>query len=93
MSSNNPESTAGVGIRALVIYVFNEDTGILESATELVNTKGGKRAFPKNVANAKKVLDGNDKLLQVHVYTSLFCYCIVRFINLQARAYNLSGFF
>jgi hypothetical protein len=81
MASNNPESTEGTNIRALVIYVFNENTGVLESASQLVNTQGKAKNFPNNVANAKKILDGNDTLLQV--YTSFLIAFLVLLIYKQ----------
>ena len=48
---------ASRNIRALVIYIFNEKTGIMETATQLVNTINAKN-FGKNVEKAKQILDG-----------------------------------
>ena len=56
-STSKWNSMASRNIRALVIYIFNEKTGILETATQLVNTKNAKN-FGKNVEKAKQILDG-----------------------------------
>ncbi|XP_061192631.1 cell surface hyaluronidase-like [Saccostrea echinata] len=53
----NETDNVGKNIRALVIYVFNEQTGVLESAAQLVNTNGKAKDFPDNVAKAKQILD------------------------------------
>ncbi|XP_056019715.1 cell surface hyaluronidase-like [Ostrea edulis] len=55
--TDDNDGNKGQNIRALVIYVFNEGTGVLESAAELVHTKGKARDFPNTVANAKQILD------------------------------------
>ena len=56
-STSKWNSMASRNIRALVIYIFNEKTGIMETATQLVNTKNAKN-FGKNVEKAKQILDG-----------------------------------
>ncbi|XP_078319448.1 cell surface hyaluronidase-like [Crassostrea virginica] len=55
-STSKWNSMASRNIRALVIYIFNEKTGIMETATQLVNTKNAKN-FGKNVEKAKQILD------------------------------------
>lgn len=55
--ATNADSRQSQKIRALVIYVFNEKTGIMESATQLVTTEKP-RTFGQNVENAKAILDG-----------------------------------
>ena len=55
--ATNADSRQSQKIRALVIYVFNEKTGIMESATQLVNTEKP-RTFGQNVENAKAILEG-----------------------------------
>nr|XP_034311769.1 cell surface hyaluronidase [Crassostrea gigas] len=56
-TSTDPDIKASKNIRALVIYVFNENTGVMESAAQLVNTEGRSKNFHQNVANAKSILD------------------------------------
>ena len=56
-STSKWNSMASRNIRALVIYIFNEKTGIMETATQLVNTINAKN-FGKNVEKAKQILDG-----------------------------------
>lgn len=58
-TSTDPDIKASKNIRALVIYVFNENTGVMESAAQLVNTEGKSNNFYQNVANAKSILDSN----------------------------------
>lgn len=58
-TSTDPDIKASKNIRALVIYVFNENTGVMESAAQLVNTEGRSKNFHQNVANAKSILDSN----------------------------------
>lgn len=56
-ASTDPNVRESIKMEAIVIYVFNEQTGVMESAARLVTTGGKARDFPQKVEEARKVLD------------------------------------
>lgn len=56
-ASTDPNVRESIKMEALVIYVFNEQTGVMESAARLVTTGGKAKDFPQKVEEAKEVLN------------------------------------
>lgn len=56
-ATTDPNVRESIKMEALVIYVFNEQTGVMESAARLVTTDGKPKDFPKKVEEAREVLD------------------------------------
>lgn len=56
-ATTDPNVRESIKMEALVIYVFNEETGVMESAARLVTTGGKPKDFPKKVEEARVVLD------------------------------------
>lgn len=56
-ATTDPNVRESIKMEALVIYVFNEQTGVMESAARLVTTGGKPKDFPKKVEEAREVLD------------------------------------
>uniref|UniRef100_K1QC76 Transmembrane protein 2 n=1 Tax=Magallana gigas TaxID=29159 RepID=K1QC76_MAGGI len=56
-ATTDPNVRESIKMEALVIYVFNEQTGVMESAARLVTTGGKPKDFPKKVEETREVLD------------------------------------